>query len=73
MDKSEALRPTWYTKGQIECIDAMEAAFSVEEVRTFCRNNAFKYIWWSTTHKVDTSDVNVRKAIWFIERSLALP
>ena len=69
MDKSEALRPTWYTKGQIECIDAMEAAFSVEEVRSFCRINAFKYIWRSTTHK-DTCDVNIRKAIWFLERSL---
>ena len=47
----------------------MESAFSGEDVATFCRLNAFKYVWRSTAHK-DSADVNVRKAIWFLERSL---
>ena len=68
-NKNLAPRPSWYTQGRVECIEAMESAFSGEDVATFCRLNAFKYVWRSTAHK-DGSDVNVRKAIWFLERSL---
>eukprot|EP01051_Picozoa_sp_SAG22_P009809 SAG22_NODE_844_length_6872_cov_10.004577_4_plen_220_part_00 len=35
----------------------------------YARINAFKYLWRSTRHK-DPTEVNVRKAIWFLERSL---
>ena len=69
MEKEKAPRPTWYTQGSIECIDAIESAFSKEDVKAFCLINAFKYVWRSKTHK-DETDVNVRKAIWFLERSL---
>ena len=47
----------------------MESAFSADDVSAFCRLNAFKYVWRSTAHK-DETEVNVRKAIWFLERSL---
>jgi len=72
MDKTEhnALMPSWYNKrGKVECIEAMESAFSADDVSAFCRLNAFKYVWRSTAHK-DETEVNVRKAIWFLERSL---
>lgn len=36
--------PSHYT-GEIECIDAMRAAFTRQEVAAFCKLNAFKYIW----------------------------
>jgi hypothetical protein len=52
-----------------DCIDVIESAFSKEDVKAFCLIDAFKYVWRSKTHK-DCSDVNVRKAIWFLERSL---
>ena len=68
-NKNSATRPSWYTQGRVECIEAMESAFSGKDVATFCRLNAFKYVWRSTAHK-DSDDVNVRKAIWFLERSL---
>ena len=61
--------PKWYNQGPIECIDAMESAFSQDEIAAFCRINAFKYVWRCTTHK-DDIDVNIRKAIWFLEHSL---
>ena len=38
--------PNWYNRGPIECIDAMESAFSRHEIAAFCRINAFKYVWW---------------------------
>ena len=66
---NNVLRPTWYTKGTIECIDAIESAFSKKDTAAFCRINAFKYIWRSTPHK-DNAEINVRKAIWFLERSI---
>ena len=65
----DAPRPNQYTQGPVECIDAIESAFTKEEVQAFCRINAFKYIWRSTSHK-DSTIVNVHKAIWFLERSL---
>jgi hypothetical protein len=61
-NKNSATRPSWYTQGRVESIEAMESAFSGEDVATFCRLNAFKYVWRSTAHK-DSENVNVRKAI----------
>eukprot|EP01051_Picozoa_sp_SAG22_P008290 SAG22_NODE_623_length_8459_cov_39.989474_4_plen_144_part_00 len=52
-----------------ECIDAIDSTFKPAEVQAFCRINAFKYLWRSTRHN-DPTGANVRKAIWFLERSL---
>ena len=68
-NKNSAPRPSWYTQGRVECIEAMESAFSGEDVATFCRLNAFKYVWRSTAHK-DGIDVNVRKAIIMVSGAL---
>eukprot|EP01051_Picozoa_sp_SAG22_P006953 SAG22_NODE_473_length_10069_cov_17.183250_9_plen_58_part_00 len=48
---NEAPRPSHYTQGPIECIQAIESAYAPEEVAAFCRINAFKYIWRSRAHK----------------------
>lgn len=37
--------PYHYSSGNIECIDAMEAAYGTEAVINFCMCNAFKYQW----------------------------
>ena len=37
--------PSHYTQGNIECIDAMQAAYGKESVMHFCKCNAFKYQW----------------------------
>lgn len=37
--------PSHYANGDIECIDAMEAAYGTEAVMHFCQCNAFKYQW----------------------------
>ena len=39
--------PSHYQGNGIECIDAMLAAFGKGEVISFCKLNAFKYIWRS--------------------------
>lgn len=37
--------PSHYNQGEIECIDAMESAYSTEAVIWFCMCSAFKYQW----------------------------
>lgn len=37
--------PSHYNQGGIECWDAMEATYGKEAVKTFCKLNAFKYVW----------------------------
>ena len=61
--------PIHYTQGGIECIDAMISAFGEEEVKTYCKINAFKYIW-RTDYKNGTEDV--KKAVWYLNKFLEL-
>lgn len=61
--------PAHYTQGNIECIDAMVAAFGKEAVANFCKLNAFKYNWRSDL-KNHTEDIE--KAIWYLNKYLEL-
>lgn len=59
--------PAHYNQGGIECIDAMIQAFGEDDVKVFCRLNAFKYLW---RHKEKGSlDNDVAKAIWYLRFS----
>lgn len=58
--------PQHYNSGGIECINAMEAAFGKEEVASFCKLNAFKYIWRSN-HKGKSAE-DMQKAEWYIRK-----
>ena len=58
--------PKHYASGGIECIDAMESAFGKEEVASFCKLNAFKYIW-RCFHKNDGVE-DVDKALWYLNK-----
>jgi TPR repeat protein len=61
--------PSHYTHGGIECIDAMDAAFGPEQMKIYCKISAFKYLWRAHIHK-DGVNVNLKKAVWFIQRAL---
>ena len=61
--------PSHYTSGEIQAIDAMRSAFGSDELKMFCKINAFKYIWRSSLHK-DGDDINISKAIWFLRMYL---
>ena len=67
-------RPSHYTQGVIECIDAIrsalapeKSALTPEEFRGFCKGNALKYIW---REKHKGGDESIRKAIWYLEAIL---
>lgn len=57
--------PKHYASGGIECIDAMKAAFGTAEVASFCKLNAFKYIW-RCFKKGDKGIEDVDKALWYL-------
>lgn len=58
--------PSHYTKGKVECIDAIEAATSeLTGMEAVLTGNVLKYIWrWK--HKNGLEDL--RKAKWYLER-----
>ena len=61
--------PSHYTSGDIECIDAMVAAYGVEAVKDFCKCNAFKYQW---RFDKKNGDEDVRKAQWYQNKLMEL-
>lgn len=66
----EAIRPAHYNQGSIECIDAMISAFGNDEVRIFCKLNAFKYLW-RLGHKDDEAQ-EVGKIKWYLDKYIEL-
>ena len=56
--------PMHYASGGIECIDAMKAAYGEDEVASFCKLNAFKYIWRCGLKGKFIEDID--KAIWYL-------
>ena len=63
------LRPSHYKGSNMECIDAMLAAFNKEEVLGFCKLNAFKYIW-REEYKNGLEDI--KKASWYINKYIEI-
>lgn len=57
--------PSHYTQGNIQCIDAMVSAFGKEAVATWCKINAFKYVW-REEHKNGMQDID--KAVWYLNK-----
>ena len=66
---SEVHHPDHYCQGEIEAIDAIEAALSTEEFRGYLKGNVMKYTW-REAHKGGPEDV--RKAQWYLDRLVDL-
>lgn len=62
--------PPHYHTGQIECIEAMSLLFPKEEVKAYCKLNAFKYLW-RALFKGNPEQDN-EKAQWYLEKYLEL-
>jgi len=64
-------QPDHYCQGEIECIDAIEAALTPEEFRGFCKGNVIKYAW-RERHKDTSPNESLRKAQWYLARLLGI-
>jgi hypothetical protein len=60
--------PEHYRQGEIECIDAIEAALTPDEFRGYCKGNAIKYVW-RERHKGGAQ--SLMKARWYLDRLIA--
>ena len=70
-DKKEMVNhPDHYNNGNMECIDGMVGAFGNDEVRIFCKLNAFKYLW-RLGHK-DEEAQEVGKIKWYLDKYVEL-
>lgn len=58
--------PAHYTQGNIECIDAIEAATTgLAGIEAVCTGNAIKYLWrWKYKNGIE----DLRKAVWYIDK-----
>lgn len=61
--------PSHYTKGGIECIDAIQAALTPEEFRGYCKGNTIKYAW-REQHK--GGDEDLKKGVWYLNKAIHL-
>lgn len=61
-------QPEHYRQGEIECIDAIEAALTPEEFRGYCKGNVLKYVW-RERHKGGAE--SLKKADWYLRWLLA--
>jgi hypothetical protein len=62
-------QPDHYRQGDIECIDAIQAALTPEEFRGFCKGNVIKYTW---RERYKSGSESLRKAQWYIARLLGI-
>ena len=62
--------PHHYNNGSMECIDAMVGAYGQQAVKTFCKINAFKYLW-RVGHK-DAEEQEVGKIKWYLDKYIEL-
>ena len=55
-------------EGDIECIEAIQAALTPEEFQGFCKGNNIKYTW-RANRKQDVR-TNIEKAVWYLNKLL---
>ena len=59
-------RPSHYTQGDIECIDAIKSSMSVEAFRGFLKGNVIKYAWRYMDKGKPAEDL--KKAEWYLKK-----
>lgn len=59
--------PSHYNNGDIECIDAIEAALGAEGFIDYCRGNVIKYTW-RAMYKGNCPE-DLAKAAWYANRA----
>jgi hypothetical protein len=69
-DREMVNHPSHYNQGDIECIDAMMSAFGKEDVKAFCKLNAFKYLWRLGCKDEEIQEVG--KIKWYLDKYLEL-
>ena len=59
-------KPLHYNKGEIECINAIEASMTKEEFAGYLKGNVVKYVWRYNDKGKPKEDLD--KSNWYLER-----
>jgi len=59
-------KPPHYNKGEIECINAIEASMTKEEFAGYLKGNVVKYVWRYNDKGKPKEDLD--KSNWYLER-----
>ena len=62
----DAINPSHYRQGNVECIDAICDALGDEQFKGYLRGNVLKYLW-RLEHKGSPLE-NARKGAWYLDR-----
>lgn len=64
--ENDAINPSHYKNGEIECIDALEAAtINLKGSDAICTANAIKYLWrWKDKNGIE----DLKKSLWYVNR-----
>lgn len=65
MENDNVSHPAHYTRGDIECIEAIEAALGPEQFKGYLRGNILKYVW-RYPNKGGSEDLE--KARWYLHQ-----
>ena len=57
--------PSHYNHGEIECIDAIFAALTPDELKGFVKGNVIKYLWRANHKEKEVEDL--KKARWYLD------
>ena len=69
MDEDLVNSPVHYNKGEIECIDAIEAMLTHEEYVGYLRGNSLKYRW---RFRYKNGIQDLEKAKWYENRLMEI-
>jgi hypothetical protein len=63
---TDPINPAHYRQGQVECIDAIQAALGDDGFRAYCKGQVIKYVW-RAEHKGNPAQ-DLAKAAWYLNR-----
>lgn len=61
-------RPSHYTNGDVECIEAIESSMSPEAFRGFLKANCIKYLW---RYENKNGLEDLKKCKWYLDTLIA--
>jgi hypothetical protein len=68
IEDDDVEHPVHYNNGNVECIEAIEAASSKKEFEGYLRGNVIKYIW---RFRYKDGEKDLRKAKWYLEKLIS--
>ena len=67
MSGYDAVNPSHYKQGDVECIDAIKASMTLAQFQGYLKGNIMKYLW-RYEHKSNEGLEDLNKAQWYMDK-----